>query len=185
MNIKTAIIAALALVFLTPGSAAAKDKKKNHAPRGMLEKMQSIPCGVKERGLTSLGALYAGIGVQHVNSNEKLCPQYLLRTDEMDYHIRPLDGKHPVLLPVGQEAEFKIKKDKMYLRVPDGDRKMRKYQVVSMEPVNSEGETESTSYKTANRPAANQPAPAGSQPAPVANQPSPVASQASGTPPRR
>jgi hypothetical protein len=149
MNMKIAIIAALALVFMTPGSAAAKDKK--HLQRGMLEKMQAIPCGVKERGLTSLGGLWAGIGVQHVNSNEKLCPQYLFRTDQMDYEIRPLDQKHAALLPVGQEGEFKIKKDKLYLRVPDGDRKMRPYQVVGMQQVNTGGETESTSYKPANR----------------------------------
>jgi hypothetical protein len=149
MNIKIALVAALALVFMTPGSAAAKDKK--HLQRGMLEKMQAIPCGVKERGLTSLGGLWAGIGVQHVNSNEKLCPQYLFRTDQMDYQIRPLDEKHASLLPVGQEAEFKVKKNKLYLRVPDGDRKMRAYQVVSMEQPSAAGETESTSYKPANR----------------------------------
>jgi hypothetical protein len=151
MNIKMAIVAALALVFMTPGSAAAKDKKK-HMQRGMLEKMQAIPCGVKERGLTSLGGLWAGIGIQHVNSNEKLCPQYLFRTDDMDYSIRPLDQKHAALLPVGQEAEFKIKKDKLYLRVPDGDHKMRPYQVVGMEQATSGSETESTSYKPASRP---------------------------------
>jgi len=147
MNVKIATIVALALVFMTPGSAAAKDKK--HLQRGMLEKMQAIPCGVKERGLTSLGGLWAGIGIQHVNSNEKLCPQYLFRTDEMDYSIRPLDQKHADLLPVGQEGEFKIKKDKLYLRV--GDHKMRPYQVVGMEQINSGGQTESTSYKPANR----------------------------------
>lgn len=147
MNIRIAMTAALALVFITPGSAAAKDKK--HIQRGMLEKMQAMPCGVKERGLTSLGGLWAGIGVQHVNSNEKLCPQYLFRTDQMDYQIRPLDEKHAALLPVGQEGEFKIKKDKLFLRV--GDHKMRAYQVVSMEQHNTGGETESTSYKPASR----------------------------------
>jgi hypothetical protein len=180
MKLTTALIAALALVFLTPGVAAAKDKKKHQLQRGMLEKMQSVPCGVKERGLTSLGGLYAGIGVQHVNSMEKLCPQYLFRTDQMDYHVRPMDLKHPALLPVGQEAEFKIKKNKLYLRVPDGDRKMRAYEVVSMEPVNSEGETERTSYKTASRPAATQAAPAAStttQAAPATNTAAPVVNQ--------
>lgn len=150
MNIKIAMIVALALVFMTPGSASAKNKK--HLQRGMLEKMQAMPCGVKERGLTSLGSLWGGIGVQHVNSNEKLCPQYLFRTDQMDYQIRPLDEKHAGILPVGQEAEFKVKKNKLYLRVPDGDRKMRPYQVVSMEQASKGGETESTSYKQANRP---------------------------------
>jgi hypothetical protein len=36
-------------------------------------------------------------------------PQYLLRTDKMDYEIRPLDLKHATLLPVGTEDQFKIK----------------------------------------------------------------------------
>src|SRR5215471_6876402 len=147
MNVKIATIVALALVFMTPGSAAAKDKK--HLQRGMLEKMQAIPCGVKERGLTSLGGLWAGIGIQHVNSDEKLCPQYLFRTDEMDYHLRPADMKHAVLLPVGHEGEFKIKKNRMYLKIPDGDKKARAYQVVSMEPHNSHTETENTAYNPA------------------------------------
>jgi antitoxin component of MazEF toxin-antitoxin module len=62
----------------------------------------------------------------------------LLRTDEMDYHVRPTDGKHAVVLPVGQEVEFKIKNDKMCLKSPDGDRKTRAYQVVAMEPANSD-----------------------------------------------
>ena len=73
-----------------------------------------------------------------MNSDEKLCPQCLLRTDEMDYHIRPKDGNHPVVLPVGQEVEFKIKNEKMFLKSPDGDRKTRAYQVVAMEPANSD-----------------------------------------------
>jgi hypothetical protein len=38
-----------------------------------------------------LGALWGSVGITHINSNEKLCPQYLLRTDQMDYEIRPID----------------------------------------------------------------------------------------------
>jgi hypothetical protein len=179
MNIKIVTAAALALVFITPGSAAAKDKK--HLQRGMLEKMQAIPCGVKERGLTSLGGLWAGIGVQHVNSNEKLCPQYLFRTDQMDYSIRPLDQKHAVLLPVGQEAEFKVKKDKLYLRVPDGDRKMRPYQVVGMEQPSTAGETESTSHKPASRSSDSR----ASDKAQAIDKQPPASDQARTTPPRQ
>jgi hypothetical protein len=82
-----------------------------------------------------------------VNSHEQLCPQYLLRTDEMDYHIRPMDMKHAVILPVGHEAEYKIKKDRLFLRVPDGDKKARAYQVVSMQPVSSDGSVQSSAYR--------------------------------------
>ena len=97
--------------------------------------MEAVPCGAKERGLAGLGAVWGSVGVTHVNSDEKLCPQYLVRSDSMEYHVRPLDHKHPVILPVGQEAEFKVKKDKLDMRVPEGNsdsRKMRHYQVVAM-----------------------------------------------------
>jgi hypothetical protein len=155
MKVKKSLIAALSLVLAVPSIAAAKDKK---AQRGMLENMQAVPCGAKERGLTGLGAIYGSIGVTHVNSDEKLCPQYLLRTDEMEYHIRPLDLKHATVLPIGHEAEFKIKKDRLYLKIPDGDKKERDYQVVSMEPLNSQNKVESTTYRPAEMPAESRPA---------------------------
>lgn len=144
MKIKTALV--VAMLLFSVSSLNAGDKKK-HADRGMLEKMEAVPCGAKERGLSGLGALYGSIGVTHVNSDEKLCPQYLLRTDEMEYHIRPVDGKHPVILPIGHEGEFKIKKDHLFLKVPDGDRKTRAYQVVSMKPTNSDDEVHGSAYK--------------------------------------
>ena len=137
MKIKTTLILALVLVVSIPLSAGDKHKKKQ-ADRGMLEKMEAVPCGARERGLTGLGSVFGSVGVQHVNSEERLCPQYLFRTDEMEYEIRPLDRKHPVVLPVGHEAEFKIKNDKMSLKVPDGDRKKRDYQVVASKPTNRE-----------------------------------------------
>src|SRR5712675_29107 len=136
MKIGISLIAALALILVFPSTAAAKNKKKP-APRGMVESMQSVPCGLKERGVSGLGSIFGSVGIQHVNSNEKLCQQYLFRTDEMEYHIRPRDAKHGALLAVGHEGEFKIKKDRMALRIPDEDKKSRDYQVISVEPVNS------------------------------------------------
>jgi hypothetical protein len=52
----------------------------------------------------------------------------------MFYRIRPRDAKHPVLLPVGERAQFRLDKDKMLLRVEDLDSKEREYIVVSMTP---------------------------------------------------
>ncbi|MGC2248489.1 MAG: hypothetical protein WA609_17920 [Terriglobales bacterium] len=127
------VIGALALSMLDPTSAAAKAKKK--PPRGMIESMESLPCGVKEKGLSGLGAVWGSVGVTSVSSNQKLCPQYLFRTDELEYHIRPKDTKHPAILPIGHEAEYKIKKDEIFLKVPDGDHKTRAYHVISMEPI--------------------------------------------------
>ena len=141
MNGKMIFIGMLALLLAVP--ALARDKKK-HDKRVMIEKMEAVPCGAKEKGLTGLGSIFGSVGVTHVNSDEKLCPQYLLRSDDMEYHVRPLDHKHPVLLPVGQEGEFKIKNDKIDMRVVDGDRKMRHYQVVAMKPIDH---SEAASYE--------------------------------------
>jgi hypothetical protein len=131
-------ISALAWITLNPPAAAGKPKKV--PPRGLIESMQAMPCGVKEKGLNGLGAVWGSVGVTSVQSNEKLCPQYLFRTDQLEYRIRPTDGKHPVILPIGSEAEFKIQKDKMFLKLADGDKKTRTYQVVAMEPVKSTNE---------------------------------------------
>ncbi|HEY3975098.1 MAG TPA: hypothetical protein VGM18_18980 [Candidatus Sulfotelmatobacter sp.] len=131
MKRHTLMISFCALVLAVP--AFAGDKK--HNDRAMIEKMEAVPCGAKERGLTGLGSVFGSIGATHVDSDEKLCPQYMLRTDEMEYHIRPLNHKHPVILPVGKEGEFRIFKDVMEMRIPDGDRKKRRYQVIAMKPV--------------------------------------------------
>ncbi|HTX14423.1 MAG TPA: hypothetical protein VMD77_03940 [Candidatus Baltobacteraceae bacterium] len=137
MKIKTLAILMLVLAAIAPLSAN-NNNKKHDDQRGMLEKMDAVPCGAKERGLSGLGTLWASAGITHVNSDEKLCPQYLLRTDQMDYEIRPLNLKHAVILPVGHEGVFKLKKNCLYLSFPeDGLKKTRAYEVVSMIPANT------------------------------------------------
>ena len=123
----------------------------------MLESMQSVPCGAKERGVTGLGSVFASVGVEHVNSHEQLCPQYLLRTDEMEYHIRPLDLKHAAVLSVGHEAEFKIKKDRLFLKTADGQEKAQAYQVVAMQPIGAESKVDSAAYHPIEKPAESGP----------------------------
>jgi hypothetical protein len=135
MNIKrSAFVLLLALISTIPLSAHG-NKKKTGLERGILEKMEAVPCGAKQTGLAGLGTLWGSAGITHINSNEKLCPQYLLRTDQMDYQIRPIDLKHATILPIGQEGEFKIKKNEMILTMTEGsDQKSRSYEVVSMNP---------------------------------------------------
>jgi hypothetical protein len=135
MNIKGTLVPLLVLISAVPLSA--HGNKKGDVERGILEKMEAVPCGAKQTGLAGLGALWGSAGITHINSNEKLCPQYLLRTDEMDYEIRPIDLKHARILPIGKEGQFKIKKNEMILTMTDGpDRKARGYEVVSMDPAN-------------------------------------------------
>jgi hypothetical protein len=67
----------------------------------------------------------------------------------MEYHIRPTDNKHPVILPVGHEVVFKIKKDRMYLKVPDGgDHKTRAYRVVAVNQSNSDDDSQRSTAKS-------------------------------------
>jgi hypothetical protein len=146
MRVKTLIIVSLLLAATVPASAGGKEKKPPE--RAMLEKMEAVPCGAKQKGLTGLGSVWASAGITHVNSDEKLCPQYLLRTDDMEYQIRPTDKKHPMVLPVGREIVFKIKKDQMFLRAADGDEKMRTYQVVGMRPTNMDVDAQNASAKS-------------------------------------
>src|SRR5271163_2915730 len=149
MTLKTSFVLAIALSAAIPVSAGGK--KKDQPERATLEKMEAVPCGAREKGVTGLGTVWASAGITHVNSDEKLCPQYLVLSDEMEYHIRPTDTKHPVVLPVGREIEFKIKKDRMYLKVVDQDNKALTYQVVAMKPANSDANAaQSNSGKSEN-----------------------------------
>jgi hypothetical protein len=138
--IRNLVTTLFALLLAVP--VFGRDKK--HDNRAMIEKMEAVPCGAKERGLNGIGSVFGSVGATHIDSDEKLCPQYLLRTDDMEYHIRPLDHKHPVVLPVGKEGEFRIAKDVMVMRIPDGDHKKRRYQVVVMKPI-EHSETAETS----------------------------------------
>jgi hypothetical protein len=137
MRFKSFFILAIVMATAVPGKAD-KDKKKNEPDRAMLEKMDAVPCGAKQKGVTGLGSIWASVGITHMSSDEKLCPRYLLRTDDMEYEIQPADKKHPAVLPVGKEVVFKIKNDHMTVKCPDGDKKSRDYEVVAMKPANPE-----------------------------------------------
>lgn len=102
--------------------------------KGTLLSMDSNTCGSAEKGSKTLAGEILGTDDQHKQTQEVLCQEYVLESDRIVYHIRPKDDKHPVLLPVGEKVEYRIRKDMMYLRDPEGDKKERQYTVVSMEP---------------------------------------------------
>jgi hypothetical protein len=102
--------------------------------KAVLVQMDSSACGYAEKdGKTIAGQIFGTDG-QHKNTKQVLCQEYVLQTDRVTYRIQPKDDKHPVLLPVGETAQFRIHKDKMLLRVPEADGKEREYIVLSMTP---------------------------------------------------
>src|SRR6266852_8410318 len=128
--------------------AAALNAEAKDAPayeKGVLIQMDSSACGYAEKdGKTIAGQIFGTDG-QHKNTKQLLCQEYVLQTDRVTYRIQPKDDKHPVLLPVGETAQFRIHKDKMLIRVPEADGKEREYIVLSMTP--------RTDVAAANRPA--------------------------------
>jgi hypothetical protein len=121
-----------AALILFTGMAYAKEPKSFQS--GTLLQMDSVGCGVDENSGKSLAGEIIGTDGAHKKTHELLCQEYLLQTDRVIYRIRPKDEKHPVLLPVGERAQFRMQKDKMVLRVEDLDSKDRDYSVVSMTP---------------------------------------------------
>ena len=96
--------------------------------------MDSSSCGSQEKGGKSVAGELLGTDSQSRKTKELLCQEYVLQADHVVYRIRPTDEKHPALLPIGEAAEYRIHKDKLLLRVLEGDGKEREYIVVSMTP---------------------------------------------------
>ena len=120
------------LLFTTAMTVQAKEPPAYE--KATLVQMDSSACGYSEKdGKTIAGEIFGTDG-QHKNTKRVLCQEYVLQTDRVTYRIQPKDDKHPVLLPVGETAQFRIHKDKMLLRVPEADGKEREYIVLSMTP---------------------------------------------------
>jgi len=113
-------------------AAYAKDPKPYQT--GKLLQMDSVKCGVAEKDAQSFAGEMLGTDSSNKKTQELLCQEYVLQTERVIYRIRPRDEKHPVLLPVGEQAQFRLQKDKMLLRVEDLDSKEREYIVVAMTP---------------------------------------------------
>jgi len=116
MQYKSLMLASLLL------AATAYAKEPKAYQDGKLLQMDSVQCGMDQKD--------AKKGKTH----DLLCQEYVVQTDQVVYRIRPRDDKHAVLLPVGQNAQFRLEKNKMLLRVEGLDGKEREYVVVSIKP---------------------------------------------------
>lgn len=126
----------LAVATIATGAQA----KDHFYQKGRIQQMESVSCGYAENsGKTFVGEIVGTDGA-HKKTKEMLCQEYVLKAERVLYRIRPRDEKHPVLLPVGEDAEFRINKDKLILRVNELDNKDRDYLVVSMTPIEKTGD---------------------------------------------
>jgi hypothetical protein len=120
------------LILVTSCALRAKDKPAYQT--GLLIKMDSASCGSEEKGGSTITGDILGTDAQHKKTQELLCQEYTLQTDRLVYRIRAKNEKHPALLPIGETAQFRLRKGKLLLCVPETDGKEREYIVVSMTP---------------------------------------------------
>jgi hypothetical protein len=122
-----------AVLLMGVGAIQAKDAPFYQS--GVLKEMTSVECGFEQKSAKGFVGELVGTDDSHSKTRKTLCQEYVLETNQVVYHIRPKEEKHPALLPVGEKAMFRMKKDYMVLKVPEGDNKERDYAVVSVTPV--------------------------------------------------
>lgn len=121
------LLAALPVFLAMPASA------RDHSyERGKIVSMDSQACGTAEKSSKTVAGEILGTDADHKNTAQVLCQEYALQAEHILYRIRPEDTKHPILLSVGEVAEFRIDKDKIKLRMEESDDKEHSYTVVSM-----------------------------------------------------
>jgi len=132
MRWKLALAALLVAVM-----AQAQETKKYHT--GRLLQMESLQCTVFENAKSG-----------DKEPDTALCQEYVLQGEEVLFHLRAKDAKHPLLLPVGKDVEYRIEEDRFFLRLEasdKGDKKDHEYTVLSMEPAEKLGATTETAMK--------------------------------------
>jgi len=102
--------------------------------QGVLVRRDSSACAAPQTsGATTTSVLVGEDGLPR-QARGFLCQEYLLQSDRMIFRIRPKDEKHPVVLPVGEIAQFRVGKNKLLVRVPEISDREHEYFVVSIRP---------------------------------------------------
>jgi hypothetical protein len=123
---------ALIVVVIFTSVLGAKNASRNRL--GVLLRMESVPCGALEASAFSKALL--GAPTPAPVQDERLCQEYVLRSEGLYYRIRSRDRKHPVLLPIGEQAQFHLHRDRMLLQVEDFDSKEYEFSVLAIVPEN-------------------------------------------------
>jgi len=121
-------------VLLLASLAQAEEPKKYHT--GQLLQMESLQCTVFENASHETDA-----------TDKTLCQEYVLLGDNVLFHLRAKDAKHPVLLPVGKDVDYRIEEDRFYLHLTGNDKKEHEYLVLSMEAHEKAGTAVQTAMK--------------------------------------
>jgi hypothetical protein len=145
----------LVAAFTMVSASVALAKDPPSYDKGTLLSMDSSMCGTAEKGSKTLAGEVLGTDGEHKNTEQVLCQEYVLQGDRIVYHIRPVDTKHPVLLPVGDSVQYRVHKDKMYVLDREDDKKEREYSVISMRVREDVKDTRNTSGSANANPAAN------------------------------
>ena len=123
-----------ALIVIVMFTAVLQAKNASRNRLGVLLRMESVPCGAVEASSFSKAMLGAPAPVPV--QDERLCQEYVLRSEGLYYRIRSRDRKHPVLLPIGEQAQFRLHRDRMLLQVEDFDSKVHEFSVLAIVPEN-------------------------------------------------
>ncbi len=116
MHRKSLVLASILL------AATAYAKELKAYQYGKLLQMDSVQCGTDTKD------------AKRGKTHELLCQEYIVQSDQVLYRIRPKDDKHSTLLPIGQNAQFRLEKNRMLLRVEGADGKEREYMIMSIKP---------------------------------------------------
>ena len=125
---------ALIVVVVCTAVLNAKNASRNRL--GVLLRMESVPCGVVEASGFSKALFGAPVPMPPPAQDDRLCQEYVLRSEGLYYRIRSRDRKHPVLLPIGEQAQFRLHRDRMLLQVEDFDSKAYEFTVLAIVPEN-------------------------------------------------
>lgn len=123
----------IVLLLAVTSLAAAKDNR--YYQTGLLAEMNATECGYQEKSGQGFVGSLIGTDSSKRDVRQTLCQEYVLKAEKVTYRIRPRKEKKAELLPIGERIQFRIKKDKMLLRVGDSDKELE-YNVVSMVAVN-------------------------------------------------
>ncbi len=125
----------LALAALLVAALAQAQEPKKYQT-GHLLQMESLQCTVFENPKPG-----------DKDPDSALCQEYVLQGDEVLFHLRAKDTKHPLLLPVGKDLEYRVEEDRFFLRLEAGDKRDHEYAVVSTEPADKPAAATQTAMK--------------------------------------